>query len=108
MSSSRQCRDKEFILEFGGGFTLSVRQKRMVIDGDDFYLDLLFYHWKLRRLVAVDLELERFKAADKGQMEFYLAAGWKRHEMERGEDMPIGLDIVRRQERRADRDSPAR
>ena len=62
----------------------------MVIDGEDFYLDLLFYHRKLRRLVAVELKLERFKAADKGQMELYLR--WlEKHEMERGEETPIGL-----------------
>jgi YhcG PDDEXK nuclease domain len=61
-----------------------------VIDGEDFYLDLLFYHRKLRRLVAVELKLERFKAADKGQMELYLR--WlEKHEMEQGEGTPIGL-----------------
>ena len=61
-----------------------------MIDGDDFYLDLLFYHRKLRRLVAVDLKLERFKAADKGQMELYLR--WlEKHEMEPGEETSIGL-----------------
>jgi len=57
---------EQFILELGAGFTFVARQKRMVIDGEDFYLDLLFYHRKLRRLVAVKLKLERFKAADKG------------------------------------------
>jgi YhcG PDDEXK nuclease domain len=61
-----------------------------VIDGEDFYLDLLFYHRKLRRLVAVELKLERFKAADKGQMELYLR--WlEKHDMENGEETPIGL-----------------
>lgn len=48
------------------------RQKRMVIDGEDFYLDLLFFHRRLRRLVAIELKLGRFKAAYKGQMELYL------------------------------------
>ena len=61
-----------------------------MIDVEDFYLDLLFYHRKLRRLVAVELKLDRFKAADKGQMELYLR--WlEKHEMERGEGTPIGL-----------------
>ena len=74
---------EQFLLELGAGFTFVARQKRMVIDGEDFYLDLLFYHRKLRRLVAVELKLERFKAADKGQMELYLR--WlEKHEMERG------------------------
>jgi hypothetical protein len=62
----------------------------MVIDGEDFYLDLLFYHRKLRRLVAVELKLERFKAADKAQMELYLR--WlEKYEMEPGEGTPLGL-----------------
>lgn len=60
-----------FILELGRGFAFVERQKRMVIDGDDFYLDLLFFHRRLRRLVAIELKLGRFKAAHKGQMELY-------------------------------------
>jgi len=61
-----------FLLELGGGFTFVARQKRMAIDGKDFALDLLFYHRKLRRLIAVDLKLGEFEAAFKGQMELYL------------------------------------
>jgi predicted nuclease of restriction endonuclease-like (RecB) superfamily len=81
---------EHFILELGVGFTFVARQKRIVIDGEDFYLDLLFYHRKLRRLVAVELKLDRFKAADKGQMELYLR--WlEKHEMEPGEEAPMGL-----------------
>ena len=61
-----------------------------MVDGEDFYLDLLFYHRKLRRLVAVELKLGRFKAADKGQMELYLR--WlEKYEMEPGEETPLGL-----------------
>lgn len=79
-----------FILELGRGFAFVERQKRMVIDGDDFYLDLLFYHRRLRRLVAVELKLGRFKAAHKGQMELYLK--WlDKHERQSGEEAPIGL-----------------
>lgn len=79
-----------FILELGRGFAFVERQKRMVIDGDDFYLDLLFYHRRLRRLVAVELKLGRFKAAHKGQMELYLK--WlDKHERQPGEEAPIGL-----------------
>ncbi len=77
-----------FILELGRGFAFVERQKRMVIDGDDFYLDLLFYH--RRRLVAIELKLGRFKAAHKGQMELYLK--WlDKHERQPGEEAPIGL-----------------
>lgn len=78
------------ILELGVGFCFVARQKRMQIDGKDYYLDLLFYHRKLRRLVAVDLKLGEFEAADKGQMELYLS--WlKRHECEPSEAEPLGL-----------------
>jgi predicted nuclease of restriction endonuclease-like (RecB) superfamily len=79
-----------FILELGGGFAFVERQKRMVIDGEDFYLDLLFFHRRLRRLVAIELKLGRFKAAHKGQLELYLK--WlDRHERQPGEEAPIGL-----------------
>ena len=61
-----------FILELGIGFAFVERQKRMQVDDDDYYLDLLFYHRKLRRLVAIELKLGDFEAGDKGQMELYL------------------------------------
>ena len=81
---------EQFLLELGIGFAFVARQKRIVIDGEDYYLDLLFYHRKLRRLVAVDLKLGRFKAGDKGQMELYLR--WlEKYETEAGEEAPLGL-----------------
>jgi predicted nuclease of restriction endonuclease-like (RecB) superfamily len=84
-------RDLErFLVELGGDFAFVARQKRMIVDGEDFYLDLLFYHRRLRRLVAVELKLGRFAPADSGQMEFYLR--WlNRHERLPGEEEPIGL-----------------
>lgn len=79
-----------FLLELGAGFCFVERQKRMQIDNEDYYLDLLFYHRKLRRLVAIDLKIGDFKAADKGQMELYLA--WlKRYACESGEETPLGI-----------------
>ncbi|OQY00051.1 MAG: hypothetical protein B6I20_09280 [Bacteroidetes bacterium 4572_117] len=79
-----------FILELGNGFSFIERQKRIIIDGKDFYLDLLFFHRKLKRLVAIELKLGEFKASYKGQMELYLK--WlNRYEKEEGENMPIGL-----------------
>ena len=79
-----------FILELGRGFAFVERQKRLVIDGEDFYLDLLFFHRRLRRLVAIELKLGRFKAAHKGQMELHLK--WlDKHERQAGEEPPIGL-----------------
>ena len=81
---------EQFIMELGYGFTFMERQKRMIIDGEDFYLDLLFYHRKLRRLIAIDLKLGSFKAQYKGQMELYLR--WlEKNEMQPGEESPLGL-----------------
>ena len=81
---------EQFIIELGNGFSFVARQKRMIIDGQDFYLDLLFYHRRLHRLVAIDLKLGRFKAQYKGQMELYLR--WlEKYEMEPGEESPLGL-----------------
>lgn len=79
-----------FLVELGRGFTFVARQKRMTIDGIDHYLDLLFFHRDLRRLIAIDLKLGEFQAADKGQMELYL--GWLReHEQRDHEEPPLGL-----------------
>ncbi len=81
---------EEFLLELGRGFAFMERQKRMVIDGKDYKLDLLFYHRKLKRLVAIDLKIGKFEAAYKGQMELYLR--WlEKYETEPEEEQPIGL-----------------
>jgi predicted nuclease of restriction endonuclease-like (RecB) superfamily len=81
---------EKFIMELGVGFTFVARQKRMIIDGEDYHLDLLFYHRKLKRLVAIDLKIGKFEAGYKGQMELYLR--WlEKHETEEGEEKPIGL-----------------
>lgn len=79
-----------FILELGKGFAFVERQKRMIIDGEDFRLDLLFYHRNLKRLVAIELKLGKFEAQHKGQMELYLR--WlNKYEKAEGENTPIGL-----------------
>ena len=81
---------EQFIIELGNGFSFVARQKRIIIDGEDFYLDLLFYHRRLHRLIAIDLKKGRFKAQYKGQMELYLR--WlEENEMEPGEESPLGL-----------------
>jgi predicted nuclease of restriction endonuclease-like (RecB) superfamily len=81
---------KLFNLELGRGFAFVERQERMVVGREDFYLDLLFFHRRLRRPVAIELKLGRFKAAHKGQMELYLK--WlDKHERQAGEEAPIGL-----------------
>jgi predicted nuclease of restriction endonuclease-like (RecB) superfamily len=79
-----------FILEFGHGFTFVERQKRMIIEQDEIILDLLFFHRKLKRLVAIELKLGHFKAAYMGQMSLYLK--WlNRYERQEGEEAPIGI-----------------
>lgn len=79
-----------FLLELGTDLTFVARQKRISVDYEDYYLDLLFYHRRLRRLVAIDLKFGRFRPADKGQMELYLR--WlERHETHPDEEPPIGL-----------------
>ena len=81
---------EQFIIELGNGFCFVDRQKRMIIDGEDHYLDLLFYHRRLHRLIAIDLKLGQFKAQYKGQMELYLR--WlEKNEQEFGEEPPLGL-----------------
>lgn len=81
---------QHFLSELGTDFAFIARQKRIIIGGDDHYIDLLFYHRRLRRLVVIDLKLEKFQAGDKGQMELYLR--WlAKHEQQSHEDAPIGL-----------------
>ena len=79
-----------FILELGSDFAFVARQKRISIDDEDFYIDLLFFHRGLRRLIVVELKLGRFQAADKGQVELYLR--WlDKYERREGEESPLGL-----------------
>jgi predicted nuclease of restriction endonuclease-like (RecB) superfamily len=79
-----------FLLELGAGFSFVARQKRIQIDNADFYIDLLFYNRRLKRLVAVELKLGEFKAEHKGQMELYLR--WlAKYELEPDEAPPLGI-----------------
>ncbi len=79
-----------FLLELGNGFAFIERQKRISVDAIDYHLDLLFYHRKLKRLIAIDLKLGKFKPEHKAQMELYLR--WlQKNEMQEGEQKPIGL-----------------
>lgn len=81
---------ENFLLELGAGFTFIARQKRIQIDNDDFYIDLLLYNRKLKRLVVIDLKLDDFRAEHKGQMELYLR--WlAKYETESGEAPPLGI-----------------
>lgn len=81
---------EKFLVELGSGFAFLARQKRIVVDDEDFYLDLLFYHRRLRRLAVIDLKLGKFEPGDIGQMEFDLR--WlEKNETQPGEKEPIGL-----------------
>jgi len=81
---------QNFIIEFGSDFAFMDRQKRISVDNEDYYIDLLFYHRRLKCLIAIDLKLGKFQAAHKGQMELYLRWLDKNMKIE-GENTPIGL-----------------
>ena len=81
---------EKFLLELGTGFSFLARQKRITVDGDHFYIDLLFYNRKLKRMVVLELKKGKFKPEYKGQMEFYLNY-LKEYETFPGEEVPIGI-----------------
>jgi len=81
---------QRFIIELGSDFAFMARQKRITIDNRDYYIDLLFYHRRLKCLVAIDLKIGEFEAGYKGQMELYLRY-LEKHEIIEGEASPIGL-----------------
>ena len=81
---------EKFILEMGNDFAFLARQKRITMDGEDYYIDLLFYHRKMKRLVVVELKLDKFRPEYKGQVEFYLK--WlDKFEKVEGEEPPIAI-----------------
>lgn len=81
---------QRFITELGSDFAFMARQKRITIDNRDYYIDLLFFHRRLKSLVAIDLKIGDFDAAYKGEMELYL--NWlEKYESMDGEKAPIGL-----------------
>jgi predicted nuclease of restriction endonuclease-like (RecB) superfamily len=83
---------QRFIIELGGDFAFMGRQKRITIDDRDYFIDLLFYHRRLKCLVAIELKIGEFEASYKGQMELYLRY-LERHEQMEGENPPIGLNL---------------
>ncbi len=81
---------ERFILELGSDFAFMSRQKRIQVGGNDYYIDLLFYHRKLRRLVVIELKLGEFKPEHKGQVELYLK--WlAKYEQQDNEEAPIAI-----------------
>ena len=81
---------QKFISELGTDFAFLARQKRIQIDNRDYYIDLLFFHRKLKSIVAIDLKIRDFDAAFKGEMELYLGY-LQKYEMNEGENPPVGL-----------------
>lgn len=91
---------EQFLLELGSGFSFLARQKRIIVDGEDFHMDLLFFNRDLKRLVVIELKLNDFRVEYKGQMELYLR--WlDKYERRSGEESPIGLILCtgKKQER---------
>ncbi|MCQ2607007.1 MAG: PDDEXK nuclease domain-containing protein [Bacteroidales bacterium] len=81
---------QDFICEMGTDFAFLGRQKRITVDAVDYYIDLLFYHRSLHRLVAIDLKLGKFKPEYEGQMRLYLRY-LDKNDRKDGEESPIGL-----------------
>ena len=81
---------QHFILEIGNDFAFLARQKRITIDNTDYYIDLLFFHRKLNRLIAIELKLGQFEHNHKSQVELYLR--WlDKHERQKHENSPLGI-----------------
>ncbi|MFH0947917.1 MAG: PDDEXK nuclease domain-containing protein [Elusimicrobiota bacterium] len=81
---------EKFILELGKDFYFVARQKRITLDNIDYYMDLVFYHRKLKCFTVIDLKLDKFRAEYKGQMELYLRY-LEKYEIDEGENPPVGL-----------------
>lgn len=81
---------QRFITELGTDFAFLARQKRITIDNRDYYIDLLFYHRRLKSLIVIDLKIGEFDASHKGEMELYLGY-LEKYESIEGENPPVGL-----------------
>ncbi|HEX2975324.1 MAG TPA: PDDEXK nuclease domain-containing protein [Bacteroidales bacterium] len=81
---------QEFLMELGNGFCFESRQKRITVDNEHFYIDLVFYHRILKCNVLIDLKVRKFTHIDAGQMNFYLNY-FRENEMYDGDDLPIGI-----------------
>lgn len=89
---------QKFLVELGVGFAFVGRQVHLEVGGEDYYLDLLFYHLKLRCFVVLDLKMEAFKPEFAGKMNFYLTA--VDEQMRHANDQPtIGLLLCKEKNR---------
>jgi predicted nuclease of restriction endonuclease-like (RecB) superfamily len=85
---------RNFLSEMGGAFTFVGNQYRLEVGGQEYFIDLLLFHRRLRCLVAIELKIGDFKPEHKGKIEFYLEALDAQVRME-GENPPIGIIICR-------------
>jgi len=81
---------QNFLLELGQGFCFEARQKRITVGTEHDFIDLVFYHRRLRCHLLIDLKVRAFKHGDAGQMNFYLNY-WEANELEDGDSAPVGL-----------------
>lgn len=81
---------QEFLLELGKGFSFVARQKRISVDGDHFYIDLVFYNYILKCFVLIDLKVGKLTHQDIGQMDFYVRYFEEEEKLE-GDNPTIGL-----------------
>jgi predicted nuclease of restriction endonuclease-like (RecB) superfamily len=89
---------RQFLLELGVGFAFVGSQYRLAVGSEDFYIDLLFYHLKLRAYVVIDLKMKSFSPESAGKMNFYLSAvdDLLRHP---GDQPSIGLILCKNKDR---------
>lgn len=81
---------QEFLLELGAGFAFVERQKRITVDGDHYYIDLVFYNYILKCFVLIDLKLGKLIHQDIGQIDFYVRY-FEKEEKQPGDNPTIGL-----------------
>ena len=81
---------QKFLLELGKGFSFVARQKRINFDGENFYIDLIFYNYILKCFVIIDLKVEKLSHQDLGQMQMYVNY-YTREMMNEGDNPPIGI-----------------
>ena len=81
---------QQFLLELGRGFSFVARQKRFTLDGQNFYIDLVFYNYILKCFVLIDLKMDQLTHQDIGQMQMYVNY-YTRELMNEGDNPPIGI-----------------
>ena len=81
---------QHFLLELGRGFSFVARQKRFTLDGQDFFIDLVFYNYILKCFVLIDLKMGKLTHQDLGQMQMYVNY-YTREMMNEGDTQPIGI-----------------